>query len=365
MFAIAAALLLSLLSPQASAAHRTDRDYDELTGAVRVVRIEDERLPEDRPKGSKSDRRLDKIVAYDLAGRMTEQIEFGIYPAGCTRTRRTYSYDESGDRRETIYFGEALAGVAPNGARDKVLTCRQSFKYDVSGRWIEIDDYDAASNPDSKTVYKYDEKGSVKERSQRYRNSGESTCVFKYNAEGLVAEEICERPAPRPTDKTTYTYEVDARGNWVRRVASTSTSIGGKKVNQSGRIAYREIEYYSTGDASRTTAERGESVFNQSEVTPCPPLVIRKSGGVLQESATKRVVPDYPQEAKEKRIGGSVVVELSTDEKGKVTSVRTISGPPELRRAAEEAAKRWEFTPTLLSKVPVKVIGAITFNFNL
>ncbi|MFY9607559.1 MAG: energy transducer TonB, partial [Blastocatellia bacterium] len=72
-----------------------------------------------------------------------------------------------------------------------------------------------------------------------------------------------------------------------------------------------------------------------------------------------------PHEAREKRISGSVLVELTTDEKGKVTSVKTISGPPELRRAAEEAAKRWEFTPTLLSKVPVRVIGTITFNFNL
>lgn len=364
MLMISAGLLMSSLALQNPVTPRTDRDYDELAGPVRVVRIEDERPPEDRPKGSKSDRRLDRIVAYDSAGRMTEQIEFG-FSEGCIRTRRTYSYEASGDRSETIHWGEALVVVAKSAERQQVLTYRQSFRYDASGRWTEVADYDAASNPHSTTAYKYDEKGRVKERSQRYGNSAESTCVFNYNAVGLVAEEICERPAPRPTDQTIYTYEVDARGNWVKRVASISTSLGGKKVRQSGRTVYREFEYYSTGGGSQTTVETGDSVLTRSEAAPCPPLVIRKSGGVFQESASKRVVPDYPKEAKDKKIGGSVVVELSSDEKGKVTSVRTISGPPELRRAAEEAAKQWEFRPTQLSKVPVRVIGTITFNFNL
>jgi TonB family protein len=99
-------------------------------------------------------------------------------------------------------------------------------------------------------------------------------------------------------------------------------------------------------------------------MTVCPPLVIRRSGGVFQQSATKRVLPVYPAEAIEKRIGGPVIIEVSTDEEGKVMKVRTISGPQELRKSAEEAARQWEFTPTLLSKVPVRVIGTLTFNFN-
>ncbi|HWC76768.1 MAG TPA: energy transducer TonB, partial [Blastocatellia bacterium] len=60
-----------------------------------------------------------------------------------------------------------------------------------------------------------------------------------------------------------------------------------------------------------------------------------------------------------------VVVEVSTDEDGKVVSVRAVSGAAELRGASEEAARQWEFTPTTLSKIPVRVIGTITFNFSL
>ena len=36
-----------------------------------------------------------------------------------------------------------------------------------------------------------------------------------------------------------------------------------------------------------------------------------------------------------------------------------------LKDAAVNAARGWKFTPTQLSGTPVKVIGTITFNFNL
>ena len=94
-----------------------------------------------------------------------------------------------------------------------------------------------------------------------------------------------------------------------------------------------------------------------------PPKIIRKSGGVLQNSATKRVTPEYPALAREARISGHVVVEITVDEEGAVISARSVSGHPLLRDAAVEAARGWTFTPTQLSGVPVKVIGTITFNF--
>src|ERR1700720_3913744 len=72
------------------------------------------------------------------------------------------------------------------------------------------------------------------------------------------------------------------------------------------------------------------------------PKIIRKSGGVLQGSATKRVEPSYPPLARAAHISGSVVVEVTVDEQGKVISARPISsGHPLLRDAALEAARGW------------------------
>jgi len=63
------------------------------------------------------------------------------------------------------------------------------------------------------------------------------------------------------------------------------------------------------------------------------------------------------------RISGSVTVELSIDEQGRVTSAKAVSGPAELRPAAEAAALKARFEPTRLSGKPVNVKGVITYKF--
>jgi TonB family protein len=93
--------------------------------------------------------------------------------------------------------------------------------------------------------------------------------------------------------------------------------------------------------------------------------VIRKSGGVLQQSAIKRVEPVYPSRASAQGISGPVLVEITTDEEGNVIKARALSGHIVLKEAALEAARGWVFAPTRLSGVPVKVIGVLKFNFNL
>ncbi len=92
---------------------------------------------------------------------------------------------------------------------------------------------------------------------------------------------------------------------------------------------------------------------------------VRQRGGVLKGSALRRVEPQYPGDAKQSRVSGSVVVEVTVDVCGRVMNARALSGPDELRAASVSAARRWRFSPTRLSGRPVKVIGTITFNFNL
>jgi hypothetical protein len=44
-----------------------------------------------------------------------------------------------------------------------------------------------------------------------------------------------------------------------------------------------------------------------------PPKIVRKPGGTLQGSATRRVEPVYPPPAKAARVSGSVVVEVTSE----------------------------------------------------
>jgi TonB family protein len=52
---------------------------------------------------------------------------------------------------------------------------------------------------------------------------------------------------------------------------------------------------------------------------------------------------DYPRAAREKRIEGTVVLQLSLGAKGEVSDARVLSGPDELRSAALSSALQWHF----------------------
>ena len=95
------------------------------------------------------------------------------------------------------------------------------------------------------------------------------------------------------------------------------------------------------------------------------PKKINVSGGVLQEAAINKAQPGYPPEAKKARVQGDVQVQVLISEQGKVVEATIISGPEELRQVSLDAARQWEFKPTELSGVPVKVQGVLTFRFRL
>jgi TonB family protein len=74
--------------------------------------------------------------------------------------------------------------------------------------------------------------------------------------------------------------------------------------------------------------------------------------------------PEYPDAARRNNITGRVTVHVSIDPQGNVTSAKAVSGPLELRQAAETAALKARFEPTRLSGTAVSVNGAITYDFS-
>jgi TonB family protein len=87
------------------------------------------------------------------------------------------------------------------------------------------------------------------------------------------------------------------------------------------------------------------------------------SGGVLNSKAIAFPQPDYPSTARAVRATGNVIVQVTVDENGEVTSATAVTGHPMLRPAAVEAARQARFNPTKLSGQPVKVSGVLTYSF--
>ncbi len=87
------------------------------------------------------------------------------------------------------------------------------------------------------------------------------------------------------------------------------------------------------------------------------------SGGVLNGKAISLPKPVYPPIAKAARASGTVTVQVTIDESGKVISARAVGGHPLLQQSAVQAAYGARFAPTQLSGQPVKITGVITYNF--
>lgn len=92
------------------------------------------------------------------------------------------------------------------------------------------------------------------------------------------------------------------------------------------------------------------------------PSVVR-SVGVVNGIAVHLPKPVYSAIARAAGAAGVVTVQVLIDERGKVVSARVLSGHPLLQRESVQAAYQARFTPTLLSKQPIKVSGVITYNF--
>jgi TonB family protein len=99
------------------------------------------------------------------------------------------------------------------------------------------------------------------------------------------------------------------------------------------------------------------------ESAPTPRPTVPLDGGVLNGKAVSLPKPAYPAIAKAARASGTVVVQVTIDEQGRVISARAVSGHPLLQAAAVSAAQGARFSPTLLSGQPVKVTGVINYNF--
>ncbi|MDX6447283.1 MAG: periplasmic protein TonB [Blastocatellia bacterium] len=120
-----------------------------------------------------------------------------------------------------------------------------------------------------------------------------------------------------------------------------------------------------TGTDSGPVVKVDDATPPPAPVVIKPPSTTRLTSSVLISKAISLPQPLYPPLAKQIKAQGAVNVQILVDEQGRVVSAQAVSGNPTLLVAAKDAAMRARFTPTILSGVPVKVQGLITYNFVL
>jgi TonB family protein len=121
--------------------------------------------------------------------------------------------------------------------------------------------------------------------------------------------------------------------------------------------------YYAKAPVISSLPQMGPVEAENTPPPPKPAPPIRVSKGVSTGEAITRAQPVYPPIARQVNASGEVNVAITINESGRVIEAKATKGHPLLRAAAEDAARKWVFKPTLLDGKPVRQTGTLTFVF--
>jgi TonB family protein len=109
----------------------------------------------------------------------------------------------------------------------------------------------------------------------------------------------------------------------------------------------------------------GSSSATAGAPSPADSTKVRVGANAMNAKKTNNVLPVYPQIAKTAHVQGTVLLHAIISEDGSVQELQYISGPPLLMRAAMDAVRQWQYSPTLLNGKPVRVETQIQVIFAL
>ena len=168
-----------------------------------------------------------------------------------------------------------------------------------------------------------------------------------------------------------YVY-TEFRGYFIGETLAAASPEGlDQAANSLQQISFREDEPKSkcvmSGDTGLNVGGVMGGVLSSKppQTDTAQPQTVRVSQGVSTGLILTKVQPQYPDDAKQARIQGQVILQAVIDKNGDVEQLTLLSGHPMLAAAALEAVKQWKYKPYLLNGQPVKVETQIVVNFQL
>lgn len=347
--------LALLLNGALAQTPQTDRELAGLKGRVRSVIDQSAKLAK-YGKSLAGPQQLSANERYDEEGNLSERESFDY--RGNISQKDVYSFVGRDKTCKSQYFHhdyDPPTEMAPTQKEPKARDPRydRKFKYKHDGSTVERTTYFNDGNKGTRIVSFYDKGNLVKE--EVYDSDGKLNFskVSVYGDRGEELESAYYRGGAVSSRYKYTDYEIDLRGNWIKRVMWVSKDE--KSEFQPFEMQSRTITYFDD--------KASEAISKDTPPSTGRPLVIRLSTGVLAERAVKKVEPTLPPEAAAKGIKGEVLIEVSVDEQGNVASVEGVMGDRALVEAAVAAVRQWRFEPTKLSGKPVRVIGRLRFRF--
>lgn len=170
-----------------------------------------------------------KIYKYDSKGNISEETNY--VNDGSMGNRNAYVYDEIGNISEELHY-----------AHDDSFVSKKVYKYAPEGYVAEEAVYDSRSKLLRKMEVAYDAKGN--KTVVHYGGEGSATDkeVFTYDTKGNISEILFYKPDGSLDGKSTYSYEYDSVGNWIKQREFHKGKV------EWLRVTDRTITYYSRAE---------------------------------------------------------------------------------------------------------------------
>ena len=306
-------------SPKAT---QSNREQDGLKGLVRRVRIESAKILEKEGKTVEGSRELRAIVTYDMQGRKLDTVAYPVENATPTG-KEQYGYDDKGNIIEMVLRAD-----------DGSILSKETYQYE------------------------FDEFGNWKKKTA-------SVAVYENGKLGFEPIEITYR---------TITYYYSQAIEKIAAASKSDTETTSNAPSSSPQTAKDQNTSAPISSVESTTPRNSEGnaaikpteTPGSSESQPAP---IRKvetkavTEEVLRSAAISLPEPEYPSGVELTGRRSRVEVQMIIDEKGDVIAAKSVSGEAVFYSAAEAAALKAHFSPTILSPDPARVFGVISYNF--
>lgn len=172
----------------------------------------------------------------------------------------------------------------------------------------------------------------------------------------------------------TYCFDPNMPALRISYSFGTITTEFNQLVKVQGRLLAKEITIYEGKrqllSAKVDTIE--ELTASDPAFTPAPNAIYPKvdkvplSAGITVGMLIKKQIPIYPQDAKDARVSGRVVLKAVIGRDGRVHDLKVIEAPwPSLAASALWAVSHWEYKPYLLNGEPVEVETTVTVIYTL
>jgi periplasmic protein TonB len=342
---------LSLTSPFAT----NDRDQDGLVGPVRRVKTETAKISVKGGRPLEGQRVLLEATTYDMKGNRVDNAYY-LAAGGSLTGKEVYKYDERGN----------IVEMTLQNADGSLLSKETyAYEFDAVGNWVKMTTSVAVieggrinfepSEVTYRTIAYYLDEGML----AKMTPPAAASAAVNVPASAAVNVPQPNAAAPKPSAPAATPQPSPAN----KAAGSTPAPVVLASMDKTAAPAP------PPSLSSSAPAPSGAPVVKAEGLAPARPVARGPmkpvSGGILNGKALALPAPLYPDMAKRSRAAGTVEVEVVIDISGKVISAKAAKGPMMLQAAAEEAARRAKFSPTLLSGQPVKVSGTITYNFSL